>query len=84
VVFSQGYITDVVIGVLYAPVISDYVLELFGREGSCGGKVVGFFSSSFVHWVVFGGFGSVFGFGDSGDFYDDLDCFSPVYVCDET
>jgi hypothetical protein len=65
-------------------VVSDYVFELFGCQGSCGGEVVGFFGCDFVHWIVFGRFGGVFGFGNSGDFNYDLDCFSPVNVCDET
>jgi hypothetical protein len=64
-------------------VVSDYVFELFGCQGGCGGEVVGFLGCDFEDWVLFCGFFSVFGFGNSGNFNYDLDCFSPVYVCDE-
>ncbi len=82
-VFFESYVPDVVIGIFYSPVISDYFFESFSAQGSCGGKVVGFFCGSFVDSIVFGWFGCVFGFDNPGKFDYDFDCFSPVYVCYE-
>ena len=44
-VFTQGYVSDIVIAILYAPMIADALTKGFGAESRCG-DVVG----SLVAW----------------------------------